>query len=410
MKRILHQALRPIRFPNLYEYYEKQLAAFWTSDRIDFSTDVEDFKKLTSDQQDYIKDGIAFFYVIDVYISEMLEFNVSEFFLMPELKAFYKAQSLIETVHNEFYSIMAEKILGVEFINNESVQLEYFEKPGIKEKVKWFEKWLKQPESLDVAMGALLIAEFLFVNGNFIPFGLLKLLNKCPGICNGNDGVSIDEYIHARNGFEMLNTRDEWETLYGNYIDYDLLKKRGMTLFYKNNQVSFKDVFLEMLKEAVDVLCACQRELLKKPQCHGLDATNAQLHIKYVANFYCLKLKFMENKFVYPEVLRSPLRFMDDWYAKNETRFCLHEKRSVNYTFTRKVGEGPPIHTMFKVAEPRLRSSLNLSSFSSSSSSSDDDEKGFGFSSSLNSSNSEMGITDLKNAILTFAMNEDDDE
>jgi ribonucleotide reductase beta subunit family protein with ferritin-like domain len=41
--------------------YKKQVASFWTAEEIDLSADMNDWKKLSSDEKHFIKMVLAFF-------------------------------------------------------------------------------------------------------------------------------------------------------------------------------------------------------------------------------------------------------------------------------------------------------------------------------------------------------------
>jgi hypothetical protein len=46
---------------DLWAFYKKAVASFWTPEEIDFSTDLEDWDKLTADERHFISYVLAFF-------------------------------------------------------------------------------------------------------------------------------------------------------------------------------------------------------------------------------------------------------------------------------------------------------------------------------------------------------------
>lgn len=55
------QGLYPLKYPEIWEWYKKAQASFWTAEEIDFSGDMKDWEKLTSDEKHFIKTVLAFF-------------------------------------------------------------------------------------------------------------------------------------------------------------------------------------------------------------------------------------------------------------------------------------------------------------------------------------------------------------
>ena len=66
----------PIQNELIWESYKKQQAAFWTAEEIDFSKDYNDFIKLSTNEQYFIKMILAFFSSSDT-ISSSRFFNKS---------------------------------------------------------------------------------------------------------------------------------------------------------------------------------------------------------------------------------------------------------------------------------------------------------------------------------------------
>jgi len=67
----------PIKYQNIWDLYQKQLACFWKPQEIDFSKDYDDFITLNNDEQHFIKMILAFFAASDGIVN----FNISERFL-----------------------------------------------------------------------------------------------------------------------------------------------------------------------------------------------------------------------------------------------------------------------------------------------------------------------------------------
>ena len=64
--------LLPIKHDNLFRLYKKALASFWTVEEVDLSKDMNDWNKLSGDEQHFIKNVLAFFAGSDGIVLENL--------------------------------------------------------------------------------------------------------------------------------------------------------------------------------------------------------------------------------------------------------------------------------------------------------------------------------------------------
>ena len=67
----------PIKYKEIWKSYKTQMAAFWTAEEIDFSNDYNDYQKLNSNEQHFIKMVLAFFAASDTIVN----INLGERFL-----------------------------------------------------------------------------------------------------------------------------------------------------------------------------------------------------------------------------------------------------------------------------------------------------------------------------------------
>jgi len=89
----------PIKYPQIWDAYKKQVAAFWTAEEIDFSKDYDDFQKLNKNEQHFIKMILSFFAASDTIVN----INLGERFIkeiqLREAIITYNFQMFIENVH-----------------------------------------------------------------------------------------------------------------------------------------------------------------------------------------------------------------------------------------------------------------------------------------------------------------------
>tara|TARA_X000000368_G_scaffold342037_1_gene280512 strand:- start:2573 stop:2938 length:366 start_codon:yes stop_codon:yes gene_type:complete len=70
--------LFPIKYHQVWEFYKKHIASFWTADEISFSEDIRHFESLTDDERFFIKHVLAFFAASDGIVNENLAINFIE--------------------------------------------------------------------------------------------------------------------------------------------------------------------------------------------------------------------------------------------------------------------------------------------------------------------------------------------
>lgn len=62
----------PIKYPDIWREYKRELACFWTVDEIDLSQDQKDWENLTDDERFFLKQVLAFFAASDGIVIENL--------------------------------------------------------------------------------------------------------------------------------------------------------------------------------------------------------------------------------------------------------------------------------------------------------------------------------------------------
>jgi ribonucleotide reductase beta subunit family protein with ferritin-like domain len=89
----------PIKYPDIWEFYKKAQASFWTAEEIDLAGDYNDFEKLKGSEQHFIKNVLAFFASSDGIVLENLGARFMKEIQIPEARAFYGFQIMIENIH-----------------------------------------------------------------------------------------------------------------------------------------------------------------------------------------------------------------------------------------------------------------------------------------------------------------------
>ena len=278
----------PIKFNNIWSWYKKMQAANWTAEEIDFSEDYDQYKKLSENEQHFIKMVLAFFAASDTIVNMNLSENFVREVQIREAIIAYEFQAAIENVHSECYSLMIDNIIK-DPIEKEKCFNSLNEFDCIKDKASWALKWLDAKDSpFAQRLIAFSIVEGVFFSGSFCAIFWLKKKNLMPGLCDSNELIARDEGMHT--GFACH--------LY-KYIQ----EKMDQTIVH------------DMFKEAVNIE--------EKFICHSLPCSligmNSSLmseYIKYVADRLLVELG-------YEKIWRidNPFDFMESLSLEGKTNF-----------------------------------------------------------------------------------------
>ena len=156
----------PIKHHDLWEWYKKCEACFWTAEEIDLHQDLADWNgKLNDDEKYFIKHILAFFAASDGIVNENLAENFVNEVQYSEAKFFYGFQIMMENIHSETYSLLIDTYVKDEKEKNTLFQaIENF--PAIKKKADWALKWIESP-SFAERLIAFAAVEGIFFSGAF---------------------------------------------------------------------------------------------------------------------------------------------------------------------------------------------------------------------------------------------------
>jgi len=186
----------PIRQHELWDAFKKQEHAFWTAEELDFSEDIYDWEnKLTADERYYITHVLAFFAQSDGIVNENLAVRFYGETNLPEARAFYTAQMLIETIHAEVYGLLIDS-----YIKDDSEKDNLFDAintmPIIAKKAQWALKWIESQESRPKRLAAFAVVEGIFFSGAFCAIYWLRKRGLMPGLAAANEFIARDEGLH----------------------------------------------------------------------------------------------------------------------------------------------------------------------------------------------------------------------
>ena len=186
----------PIQHHDIWEWYKKSEASFWTAEEIDLHQDLTDWtSKLNDDERYFIKHILAFFAASDGIVNENLAENFVNEVQYSEAKFFYGFQIMMENIHSETYSLLIYTYVKDD---TEKYQLFYAIEnfPANKKKADWALKWMDSP-SFAERLIAFAAVEGIFFSGAFCSIFWLKKRGIMPGLTFSNELISRDEGVHC---------------------------------------------------------------------------------------------------------------------------------------------------------------------------------------------------------------------
>ena len=286
----------PIEHHDIWEWYKKCEASFWTAEEIDLSEDLNDWKeKLTDDERYFIKHILAFFAASDGIVNENLAENFVNEVQYSEAKFFYGFQIMMENIHSETYSLLIDTyVKDPKEKDNLFNAIETF--PAIKKKADWALKWIDS-DSFAERLIAFAAVEGIFFSGAFCSIFWLKKRGLMPGLSFSNELISRDEGVHC----------DFAVHLHNNHLVNQVPKKR----------------IREILVDALNI----EREFITESLPASLIGMNSKLMIQYlefVADRLLVELNCEKEYNV-----TNPFDFMDMISLQGKTNFF--EKRVSEY-------------------------------------------------------------------------------
>ena len=270
----------PIQHDDLWDWYKKQQACFWTAEEIDLHSDLVDWNdKLTDDERYFIKHILAFFAASDGIVNENLAENFVNEVQYSEAKFFYGFQIMMENIHSETYSLLIDTYVKDEVEKDKLFRaIENF--PAIKKKADWALKWIES-DSFAERLIAFAAVEGIFFSGAFCSIFWLKKRGLLPGLAFSNELISRDEGMHC----------DFAVHLHNNHII---------------NKVP-KDRIKEIIIDALDI----EREFITESLPVSLIGMNAKLMTQYLEfvtdrlllEFGCEKVYEATNPFDFMEMI-----------------------------------------------------------------------------------------------------------
>lgn len=286
----------PIKHHDIWEWYKKMEASFWTAEEIDLHQDLTDWNnKLSDDERYFIKHILAFFAASDGIVNENLAENFVNEVQYAEAKFFYGFQIMMENIHSETYSLLIDT-----YVKDEAEKAELFNAlevfPAIAKKGEWALKWIES-DSFAERLIAFAAVEGIFFSGAFCSIYWLKKRGLMPGLTFSNELISRDEGVHCDFAVHLHN--------------HHLINKVP------------KDRIKEIIVDALDI----EREFVTESLPVSLIGMNAALMTQYLEFVADRLLVELGCERVYGSA--NPFDFMDMISLQGKTNFF--EKRVAEY-------------------------------------------------------------------------------
>ena len=288
--------LFPIQHDDIWAFYKKSEASFWTAEEIDLSADLVDWaEKLNDDERHFVKHVLAFFAASDGIVNENLAENFVAEVQYTEAKFFYGFQIMMENIHSETYSLLIDTYIKdpkeKDFLFNAIENL-----PCVTKKANWALRWIEEG-SFAERLIAFAAVEGIFFSGSFCSIFWLKKRGLMPGLSFSNELISRDEGMHC--DFACL--------LYNDHII---------------NKLS-KETVREVITDAVNI----EKEFVSDALPVGLIGMNADLMCQYIEFVADRLLVALNNEKIYN--VENPFPWMDMISLQGKTNFF--EKRVGDY-------------------------------------------------------------------------------
>ncbi len=287
--------LFPIKHNDIWEYYKKAEASFWTAEEIDLSQDLKDWANLNDGERHFISHVLAFFAASDGIVNE----NLAEHFVAEvqytEAKFFYGFQIAMENIHSETYSLLIDT-----YVKDPTEKDKLFNAietmDCVKKKADWALRWIDEG-NFQERLIAFAAVEGIFFSGSFCSIFWLKKRGLMPGLSFSNELISRDEGLHC----------DFACHLYTKHV---------------NNHLPEQTV-IDIIKDAVEI----EKEFVTDALPVNLIGMNADLMCQYI-EFVADRLL---NELVGQKIYNSsnPFDFMEMISLQGKTNFF--EKRVGDY-------------------------------------------------------------------------------
>lgn len=279
--------LNNVKYSWAKELYRVMMGNFWVPEKVDLTTDVADYKKLTKHETKAFDGILSFLVFLDSIQTNNLS-NISNWITAPEVSTIMAIQTFQEAVHSQSYAYIIETAIPVDkrekiydFWRDDKILLERNEYiAGI------YQEFIDNPKEENFAK--VLIANFIleglyFYNGfNF--FYNLASRNLMLGVADEIRYINRDELTHV--------------VLFKNII---------ITLKEEKPDMFSEEMVHSLFKEAVNQEIIWSQHILDN-HILGINDESTEGYTKYLANQRLQMIGFSE---LYPGYDKNPYSHLE---------------------------------------------------------------------------------------------------
>lgn len=285
-----------VKYPDIEDFGNRQLKAFWLPTDVSYENDGRDFETLDKNTQLFIERTIAFFFSSDGIVFKNLGDNFKDEFKLPEILYTYSAFETLELIHAKSYGLQLDAIIK-DSKKKKELMMSIVNIPSIKNLADWAREYMNRDKyTLIERLVAFLCVEGIFFSSPFASIFWLRKYhpNKVIGMVAANDLISRDENLHCEFAIHLIN----------------ILRKEG----YDTSR------FQTIIMSAVD----CAISFVKDSLPNGLLDMNTELmsrHVKSVANRWS---EMIQSGVLYPDCRKTPFKFMENISFEIKKNFFEH--------------------------------------------------------------------------------------
>ena len=191
--------LLPIQYPEIWKLYKEMQATVWFVEELSFSDDLKDWAKMTESEKHFVKMILAFFASADAIVNENICQNFATEIQIPEARAVYSFQIMMEQVHSETYALLIDSYIK-DPIEKDKLFRAIHTIECVKKKSDWAMKFINNKnKSFATRLVGFACVECIQFSSSFCAIFYLKtrnLLTKGLGV--SNNFISRDEAGHVR--------------------------------------------------------------------------------------------------------------------------------------------------------------------------------------------------------------------
>jgi ribonucleoside-diphosphate reductase beta chain len=303
--------LFPIKQNDIWQFYKKAEASFWTAEEIDLSQDLNDWEnRLNDGEKHFISHVLAFFAASDGIVNENLAVNFLSEVQYAEAKCFYGFQIMMENIHSETYSLLIDTYIKNP-VEKDKMLRAVDTIPCVKKKADWALRWIEKGNFAERLI-AFAAVEGIFFSGSFCSIFWLKKRGLMPGLSFSNELISRDEGLHC--DFACL--------LYTDHV---------------KNQLDPNDIY-SIILDAVSI----EKEFVTDALPVSLIGMNAELmcqYIEFVADRLLIALGLQKqynatNPFDFMEMisLQGKTNFFEKRVAEYQKSGVMSEKETMSFS------------------------------------------------------------------------------